>query len=288
MDVRQLRYLVRTVQSGSISAAAEGLFVTRAALSKSLAQLESELGYDLLVRDRAGVALTEAGRRFYSRIVELVERFDALETDMRLDSGVVNVTVGVPTSWFSFFEERLRRLGEAYSSEMRLTVVSAADAEVVRRLERGEFDMAITHLRLADTFDDGCCILRTPLFIAMSSRNSLASREFVTEGDLETQEVYYYTCGFDDVFWVPTLRGAHGHFENDLMFIYSRVHRNEGVLPTPLHTVPEFQSDIVLKPFQGERDVIQTYCYISRVLHGDARKAVLCQKLRHSLAALEG
>ena len=60
----QLHYFVSAADEGQITRAATKLHVAQPALSQSLAQLESELGVELLQRHARGVTLTAAGRAF--------------------------------------------------------------------------------------------------------------------------------------------------------------------------------------------------------------------------------
>ncbi|RYX97504.1 MAG: LysR family transcriptional regulator [Comamonadaceae bacterium] len=65
MELRQFRYFLSIVDSGSLSRAAQDVHVAQSALSRQLVELETELGTQLLVRSRNGVSLTEAGKVFY-------------------------------------------------------------------------------------------------------------------------------------------------------------------------------------------------------------------------------
>ena len=63
MDVhgRELRYFVTVAEELHFTRAAERLFVSQPALSKQIRMLERQLGAELFVRDRQGVALTPVG-----------------------------------------------------------------------------------------------------------------------------------------------------------------------------------------------------------------------------------
>lgn len=72
ISLTQLRYFVRAAEFGSMSRAAESLFVAQSAVSTSIANLERNLGTTLFVRRRArGLELTAAGQQFLtgSRLV---------------------------------------------------------------------------------------------------------------------------------------------------------------------------------------------------------------------------
>jgi DNA-binding transcriptional LysR family regulator len=60
----QLRYFVTVSEEGQITRAAKRLHLAQPALSQAIAQLESELGVELLVRHPRGVTVTSAGEAF--------------------------------------------------------------------------------------------------------------------------------------------------------------------------------------------------------------------------------
>ena len=66
MELRQLRYFVRTVELGSMSQAALDLDVAQSAISLQIQRLEGELSARLLLRTPSGVAPTDAGIAFLS------------------------------------------------------------------------------------------------------------------------------------------------------------------------------------------------------------------------------
>lgn len=51
MELQQLQYFVTTVQAGSVTKAAEILYISQPALSRTLRRLEKELGFSLFERD---------------------------------------------------------------------------------------------------------------------------------------------------------------------------------------------------------------------------------------------
>lgn len=67
MELRQLRYFVRIVETGSMGSAALDLNIGVSALSQQMSRLESELAIRLLQRTSRGVTPTSAGLAFYSR-----------------------------------------------------------------------------------------------------------------------------------------------------------------------------------------------------------------------------
>lgn len=65
MDLKQLRYFVISVESGSLKRASEILYTSQPHVSKTIKSLEAELQVKLLQRKPRGVEATKAGRKVY-------------------------------------------------------------------------------------------------------------------------------------------------------------------------------------------------------------------------------
>ncbi|MEU5465472.1 LysR family transcriptional regulator [Streptomyces althioticus] len=76
VDTRLLRYFVAVTEEGTLTGAAQRLFVSQPALTKQIRRLEDDLGVRLFARSRSGMALTEAGREFASRVPALLDGWD--------------------------------------------------------------------------------------------------------------------------------------------------------------------------------------------------------------------
>ena len=227
MEIQQLRYFVHAACCSSFREAAEGLFVTRAALGKAISTLEAELGQPLFDRSRDGVCPTAFAASYLNQARALVDDFDRLAAAMKGDVRIPEVHLCIPTSWYGHFADRVDACRAAFAGRVEVLVESCTDAECVRRFSSGAAELVVTHIPLKNAYDEGLLLLRTPLYIAMSERNPLAVKEELTIEDLFDQDIFYYTCGFDQVWWVPTVGNGRGHFDNDLMHIYACVHRNK-------------------------------------------------------------
>lgn len=82
MELKQLRTLVEVVRRNGFSAAAEGLHTTQPNVSKTIRQLEEQVGLPLLDRARQGVRLTPAGEIVYRRALTLLADRDSLEAEL--------------------------------------------------------------------------------------------------------------------------------------------------------------------------------------------------------------
>ncbi|WNZ53695.1 LysR substrate-binding domain-containing protein (plasmid) [Microbulbifer sp. MKSA007] len=78
ITLRQLKVFVSITQEGSITAAAEKLFLTKSAISMALAELERQLGRKMFDRANKQLILNEQGRRLLPLADELLDRAEAI------------------------------------------------------------------------------------------------------------------------------------------------------------------------------------------------------------------
>jgi LysR family transcriptional regulator, regulator for bpeEF and oprC len=142
MTLEQLKILVKVVQAGSFTRAAEVLGTQKSYLSRVLTQLEAELGVKLLARSTRTLSLTEAGREVYERAVGIL---GAVEDTVRVaqrtqgePKGQLRLTCGV-----EFGSIAVGRWIEEYLQTYPLVSVEAAYTSRVVDLVHEGFDLAI-------------------------------------------------------------------------------------------------------------------------------------------------
>lgn len=82
MNLRRLKYFVKIVDIGSLTQAAEVLYIAQPALSQQLATLEGEVHQQLLVRTKRGVTPTEAGKVLYRHAQIILRQCEQALADM--------------------------------------------------------------------------------------------------------------------------------------------------------------------------------------------------------------
>lgn len=145
LESRRLRHFLNTYELGSIGQAAEKLFLTQPALSKSIRQLEDDLGVRLFDRTSLGVVPTSFGRTLaaHAKTIEAeVRRAEAALASMRGKAkGRVGVGVGpsVSGSLMPAATISLQRQNDA----IELNVVEGLVDTLIPMLRRGEIDLAV-------------------------------------------------------------------------------------------------------------------------------------------------
>lgn len=78
MQLNQFRFLIAVDKYGSISKAAQELYISQSTISLSLINLEEELGHVLLNRSKRGVTLTPEGKEVLKRATVIQDAIESL------------------------------------------------------------------------------------------------------------------------------------------------------------------------------------------------------------------
>ena len=80
----------------SFTRAAEELFVTQAAVSHQIKQLEEQLGIDLFQRQTRSISLTPAGKNFFEAIYPIINMLESTINEFSQLQQNVNLTITLP------------------------------------------------------------------------------------------------------------------------------------------------------------------------------------------------
>ena len=148
MVLGQLQAFLEIARLGNVTRAADTLFLTQPALTSRLKRLEEEIGATLLVRDRKGARLTDAGRAFLpyaERAVAVMTEAQRVVTDVTHGAqGELNVAA---TATFSMYV--LPKVIQRFAVEnpaVRLGFHSTASEEILDLVVRGEVHLGLARL----------------------------------------------------------------------------------------------------------------------------------------------
>ncbi len=146
------RVFCEVAHSGSISRAANTLFMTQPAVSQSISQLEKSLGIRLFNRTPRGVSLTQEGRLIYEyarTAINLLETGEQKLYEMQgLLSGELRLGVG-DTATKLFLLPFLDKFHKLYP-DVSLNLVNRTSLELCELLKNGEIDIALCNLPVDD------------------------------------------------------------------------------------------------------------------------------------------
>jgi DNA-binding transcriptional LysR family regulator len=132
-----IRVFAEVVESGSFSSAADKLGLSATATSRHVAELEAHLHTRLLNRTTRRVSLTESGRAFYERSVQLLADLDEAEQEALRAAVVPRGTIKLTAS-----------------VNFGVRHVAPAIAEFLAALAEGRFDVSLSD-RVVDLVEEG-------------------------------------------------------------------------------------------------------------------------------------
>ncbi|GAA2907265.1 DNA-binding transcriptional LysR family regulator [Microbacterium keratanolyticum] len=212
LTLQQLRYFIEVAAEGSISAAADLLYVAQPTMSAAMKDLEARVGRALLVRSARGVTLTVDGTEFLGYARQVVEQVALLE-QRYLGRPPSRRLLGVSAQHYSFavdaFVRVVKAIGAAeYEFSLRETRTwdIIEDVRTLRSeigiLYRNEFNGRVIDKLLRDAG-----LVFHPLFLAephifISRGNPLASRAHVTLDDLADLPRLTFDQGANNSFYL--------------------------------------------------------------------------------------
>ena len=101
MTIQQLFYVIAITKAGSMNKAAENLFISQPTLTKSIKELENEIGFTVFARSGKGVTLTPEGREFIIYAKQVSQQYDILK-DRFGKKGDRKKKFGISTQHYSF------------------------------------------------------------------------------------------------------------------------------------------------------------------------------------------
>ena len=220
MTQSQIRSFLTVVEEQSFAKAANALYISQPAVSKSISKLEEELGFPLLERIGGAPKPTRAGKLLYDFFSEAEDRFEALTKQIRagLKEPGGTVRLGCPETWNPafFYDKVFTGLSAAFPG-VNPEIECCRLPDLLTRLQSGKLDMVITHefyppvqygLSVRHLTDTGCGILYSKsYFSGIRSLADLRGVDFLTfDSDIEKKfgSVIRQVCsayGF-----TPTLR----------------------------------------------------------------------------------
>lgn len=185
MEYKQLEFFLAVCEQNSFRRAAETCFVSQQAISKSLANLEQELGVQLFVRSSDGVTLTEAGRLLEQQVRPHLNERNEILLRLRQFHAQPQLRIGyfmgflqeLPPHFFSAFQQQ--------HPEVQLHFHSYTDNERSRNYRNYDCDLVITTSPLNSSDFVRLAHFESDIGVILSRQNPLAQKHSLTLADLK-------------------------------------------------------------------------------------------------------
>lgn len=140
----------------NITKASEELNISQPAISKSIKNLEEQLGGPLFVRTKKGVVLTEEGKEFYTYIKSAIEYINNAEnkfTDLiNLETGLIKIGINT-TLTKEFLLPYLEEFHKLYS-KINIEIQTNITSKLIEKLKNGLLDIVFLNVYQNDYNND--------------------------------------------------------------------------------------------------------------------------------------
>ena len=182
IDFELYRIFYTVANHKNITKASEELNISQPAISKSIKNLEEQLGGQLFVRTRRGVILTEEGKEFYAYIKQAIEYISNAENKfselINLETGCIKI--GISTTLTKvFLLPYLERFHQLYP-KINIQIVTNISTELFTKLRNGLIDVVILNLNEKNYGQDiniTKCKKITDCFVVNKSYKELINKE---------------------------------------------------------------------------------------------------------------
>lgn len=144
MEIRVLRYFLEIAREENMSRAADRLHVSQPTLSRTMKELEEELGKQLFTRSNYSIHLTDEGILLRKRAEDLIEMADKITEEFSSLGDTVSgdIYIGCAESYLvKYLARAVKNLNEIYPL-IRFHIISGDTRQVEGKLKKGLYDFA--------------------------------------------------------------------------------------------------------------------------------------------------
>jgi DNA-binding transcriptional LysR family regulator len=190
-DLRQLRAFLAVAETLSFTRAAETLHLQQQTVSKTIRQLEAELGVELLERTTREVHLTPAGRALAEAGPTVIRAAEsAFARARQIGTGSAGrIRVGVTPAIATLDREAVIDALRAPDAGASVAFYEVRPAEIAKRLRERELDLALARSGVIDEGVHRAELRPTPAVICLLEEHPLAQRESLTVTDLDGERL---------------------------------------------------------------------------------------------------
>ena len=193
ISIKEIIYFITVAENGSITKAAQILFVAQPYLSKMIQGMEKKVGVQLFERTGKSVCLSPAGKVFYehmSRVMGMMlDGYERTRNTGNSRETVLNTVVSYDLDPVKLSEdERLRRLFDMSLVECRHFY------DILDGIQAGRTDCAVIFRDYISYFQDCVCreLNTIDAYALVSYDHWFATRTSVTGEDVRNEEICFY------------------------------------------------------------------------------------------------
>ena len=263
MEIKQLRAFLAVANARSFLGAADTLYISRQAVSKTVTQLEDELGVKLFVRGQSGAELTPAGAYFYPQARTLVADFERLQKEMgqfgRGTRPILRICMAAGVNLI--YTKRILAYATEHAAEMELQLTSVRDSDCDFALTNYRADVVLSFTPQNGRAITTSVIMESPIVFLVNSTNPLAKENVIElSWRHRVSNFLLYTGGRDHCLWWPVIPRQGDTCCSDLDYLYQLLREDRGIFPIPRDMLPQEINYAVARQGKPAVEPSRIYC----------------------------
>lgn len=242
MDIKQLKAFMAVANTQSFLNAADQLFISRQAVSKTITKLEEELETRLFIRGQNGATLTPAGTFLYHRARILLADFDKLEKDVKSMGNAIrpSLRLCIATGADSMLSDTIKRSIAAHSEEFDIQTMNCLDSDCDFVLTNLRADAVISFDTINRKSMQSMPVMESPIVFLVNNENPLAKEKYLElSWRHRVSNFILYTGGRDHCLWWPVMPRPGDACSSDISYLFTLLEKDQGIMPLPLAMVPQ-------------------------------------------------
>jgi len=189
--LRQLKYFVTTVESGSVAEASRKLYIAQPSISSAIKALEENFELQLLIRHHAqGISLTPAGKRFYQRACDLLQHARRFEQEVLADNDSISgqIDIGCFETVAPLYLPPLLAAFRQQHPQLQVHLRDGEQQELLHGLASGRFDLVIFYAHeLDDSIEYEPLMSPQQPYVLLPAEHPLSAQQQVSLHELAQQ-----------------------------------------------------------------------------------------------------
>ncbi|WP_394531978.1 LysR family transcriptional regulator [Priestia aryabhattai] len=255
MSLVKYEILNKVAELQSFTKAADAMALTQSAVSHAITNLETEFGFPLVNRNRAGITLTTEGETMLLAIRKVLQENEKVHQEaaslLGLAKGTIKIGIfkSVSTKWLP----EIIQLMEKNYPEIQIQLKEGDYLEIEQWLLSGEIDCGFINITHSSQFHI-ISLKKDPLLCVVSNQSALYHQKNVSFKDLEKEPFIMPTYGgYHDIKQLFEEQGVQPEIRFELMdesAILSMITYHLGISILPEMLLDSIPQELRAIPFQ--------------------------------------
>jgi len=201
VEIRHLKLVEAISKMGSLTKAANELYLTQSALSHQLKEIENQLGTQLFKRINKKMVFTEAGSKVLKSARIILNEIQNTEKEIRSlaegETGIIRITTECYTS-YHWLPKAMSIFNKKFPN-IEISIEADATKRPIPALFEGKIDIGIVSNKSVEQTISYVPLFKDKLYLLVNKNNPLSTKRFIIPDDLKTETLLSYTIKDDEM-----------------------------------------------------------------------------------------